>query len=255
MATDWASIIPLVTAGVGAAGTIAAARQQGRQAQAAAQVPVDQLNQNAYQTDLAGKQKGLEAKDAALLARAMGMLQEQQAGRNAPNQRASTSVRGDILANARDASFSGSSRIPKFSFDGGLRPSMFSDNTRKLGGEMSRAALLDQLKGESTPFADLPAADFSSVIDAKGAPTGTALPEGSRLDSILGAIGQYGGLAAGVANAPRGASAAPIPAPQVTPGVPAGLFGNVMAPAPPPVPPTMLASRPVVGNMAPARQY
>lgn len=257
MATDWASIMPLVTAGVSAAGTVAAARQKGRREQAADQVPVDQLNQSAYQTDLAAKQKGLESKDAALLARAVGMLQENAAARAAPGQRAATSVRGDILANARDSTFHGSSRIPSFSFDGGLRPGMFSDNTRKLGGEMSRAALVDQLKGEATPFADLPAADFSAVIDAKGAPKGTALPEGSHLDSILGAIGQYGGLAGAIANtAPgRGAAAAPIAAPAITgpqtmPGTP------VMAPGPPPVPPTILAGRNVIGPVAPtARAY
>jgi hypothetical protein len=256
MPTDWSAIVPLITQGVSTAGQIAAARQAGREKQAASQVPVDQINQSAYATDLSAKQRGLESKDAALLARAVGMLQEQAAARKAPGERATTSVRGDILANAQDSTFSGSSRIPKFSFDGGLRPSMFSDNTRKLGGEMSRAALMDQMAGEDTPFADLPAADFSSVIDSKG-PGATPLPEGSRLDSILGAINQIGALgvpaAAGIMEARK--PAAPIPAPQVTPGVPAGLFGGVLPPAPPPVPQPMLAGRNVVGNTAPARTY
>jgi hypothetical protein len=255
MAIDYATLIPLVTAGVGAAGQVAAARQQGREKQATQQGTVDQLNQNAHQTDVTAAQRGLEAKDAALLARAVGMLQENAAARAAPGERARTSVRGDILANAVDAKFNGGGRIPKFEFSGGLRPGMFSGNTRKLGGEMSRAALLDQMKGEAHPFADLPAADFSKVIDSK-APIGTALPEGGKLDSILGAIGQYGGMGAALANAPRGAgsSAAPIPAAQVSSAQPMinALSGNVMPPAPPPPPPTMLASRSIGSGMATA---
>jgi len=257
MAIDYAALVPLVTAGVGAAQSIAASRQEARERQATAQVPVDTLNQSAHRTDVDAKQEGLKAQDAALIARAAGMLQEQAAARKAPGERATTSVRGDILANAVDSSFHGSSRIPKFSFEGGLHPGMFSANTRKLGGEMSRAALLDQMSGEKTPFADLPAADFSSVIDSK-APGATPLPQGSRLDSILNNIGQIGGMATPVAieiarqNAARGNANAPIPPPQVTPGAPAAAFGNVAPPAPPPVPPPMVPGRYTGPNMATA---
>jgi hypothetical protein len=250
MAVDWATITPLITAGVSAAGQVAAARQAGRQAQAGAQVPVDQLNQSAYQTDISTKQRGLDAQDAARLARALGMLQEQAAARKAPGERASNSVRGDVLANAQDATFSGSSRIPKFEFGGGLRPSMFSSSTRELGRNMSREALVDQLKGPSTPFADLPEADYSGVLDAPGAPRGTALPEGSRLDSVLQAIGQYGGLAAGVMNAGNTPPAAAAPTAPVAPGsngMNAIPWGNVAQPAPPPAPQPMLAGR-TIGN-------
>lgn len=247
MAIDYAALVPLVTAGVGAASSIAASRQAARERQATAQVPVDQINQVAHRTDVDAKQEGLKAQDAALIARAAGMLSEQAAARKAPGERASTSVRGDILANAVDSTFNGggNSRIPKFSFEGGLHPGMFSGNTRKLGAEMSRAALLDQLSGEKTPFADLPAADFSSVIDSK-APGATALPQGGKLDSVLDKISEIGGIGAPLAieiakqQAAKGNKNAPIPAPQVTPGAPAGLYGNVAPPAPPPVPGTFL---------------
>ncbi len=259
MATDWASLVPLITAGVSASGQIAASRAAAKQQQAAAQVPVDTLNQRAYATDMDVKAEGLRAQEAALLARAAGMLSEQAAARKAPGERAASSVRGDILANAHDATLNAPSRIPVFEFGGGLRPSMFSGNTRQLGREMSRAALVDQLKGESTPFSDLPAGDFGALLNAKGAPTGTPLPQGSKLDSILSAINLIGGTGMAIANAPRGqgSSAAPIAPPQVA-SAPTTMPGAPVAmPGPPPVPPVQLAGRnPLGGYVAPtARAY
>ncbi len=232
---DWATVAPLISAGVSTAGQIAAARQQGRQAQAQAQVPVDQLNQRAAESTLSVQQKALDAQDAARLARALGILQEALAARQAPGQRASNAVRGDILANAQDASFSGSSRIPKFEFSGGLRPSMFSGSTRQLGSAMSREALLDQLHGSPKPFSNLPAAAYSKILNAQPVPGGTALPQGSRMDAILQAIGQYGGLGAAVAGAYQGGQAQPgMGAQQPSPltNMPGQRMNN---PAPPPV--------------------
>lgn len=242
---DWGAIIGAIGQGASAAGQIAAARQAGRQAQAGAQVPVDTLNQNAYRTDQSVKQQALDAQDAARLARALGMLQENAANRQAPGQRASNAVRGDILANAHDVTFDGGSgRIPKYAFSGGLHPDMFSDDTRALGKNMSREALLDQLTKKPTPFADLPDADYSSVLNAPGAPGGAALPQGSRLDSVLQAIGQYGGLGASVA---MGAQTPPPPAAQAVSPL-AGMPGQIMQrPSPPPVAAPMLAGR-VIGN-------
>ena len=252
---DWATVVPLVTAGVNMAGQVAAARQQGRQAQAQQQVPVDRLNQDAATSTLGVQQRALDAQDAARLARALGVLQEQKAGREAPGMRASNAVRGDILANAQDATFSGSSRIPKFEFQGGLRPSMFSGSTRQLGSEMSRQALVDQLKGESTPFSDLPEADYSKILNAPAIPGGTALPEGSRMDAVLQAIGQYGGMAAGVANAfPGSGQSAGVPSvgtPSANYFQPGGMPGAVSTPAPPPAPPPMLAGRYIPGLNTP----
>jgi hypothetical protein len=249
---SWEAAIPLITAGVGMAGQIAASRQAGRQAQAQQQVPVDRLNQDAATSTLGVQQRALDAQDAAKLARALGMLQEAQAARQAPGQNASNSVRGDILANAQDAEFSGSSRIPKHEFSGGLRPSMFSGNTRQLGSQMSRDALLSQMNGTPTPFSDLPEADYSKILDAPAIPGGTALPEGGRLDSVLQAIGQYGGLAAGVMNGLNGAQgpAAGTPtAQQPTANYlqPGAMPGQVMSPAPPPVAAPMLAGRYIPG--------
>ena len=239
---DWATVTPLVTAGVSTAGQIAAARQAGRQAQAQAQVPVDRLNQDAATSTLGVQQRALDAQDAALLARALGQLQQADAARKAPGQRASNAVRGDILANVQDVQLGGlSSRIPKMEFSGGLRPGLLSGSSRQLGREISRQALVDQLKGDPMPFSNLPAADYSKILNAKPIPGGTALPEGSKMDSILQAIGQYGGLAAGVAGAygggqrPAGAPSAPTAGGTgvVMNAVP---WGNVAGPSAPPKP-------------------
>jgi hypothetical protein len=69
---------------------------------------------------------------------------------------AGNSVRGDILAGAQPASVNGpivhtGGRIPQIS--GGLSPALFSPNTRQLGQNMSRNALLDQM---NTPKLDIP---------------------------------------------------------------------------------------------------
>ena len=248
---SWEAAIPLITAGVGMAGQVAASRQAGRQAQATQQVPVDRLNQDAATSTLGVQQRALDAQDAAKLARALGMLQEAQAGRQAPGQNASNAVRGDILANAQDAHMDSPGRIPVHEFSGGLRPSMFSGDTRKLGSQMSRDALVSQLKGTPTPFSDLPEADYSKILNAPAIPGGTALPEGSRMDSVLQAIGQYGGMAAGVMNGLNGAQA---PAAPTAPGATASglpqvgaMPGAVMSPAPPPVAAPMLAGRYIPG--------
>ena len=240
---NWGDVI---SSGVKTAGTIAAERAKGRAQQAADQGGVDKLNQTAYTADTSAKAEGLRAQDAALLARAAGMLEEQAANRKAGGERAAQSVRGDLLANLQDVTLSGlPSRIPRMSFEGGLRPSLLSGNSRALGAELSRAALLDQLRGDKTPFADLPAADFSSVIDRK-TPGGTALPEGSKLDAILGAIATYGGLGASVyeGNKKQQTPTVPTSPPAVAstqmPGAP------VPPPGPPPLPPPQLPARATV---------
>lgn len=91
---------------------------------------------------------------------------------DAPGKRASNSVRGDILANAQDVSIGLPSTIPQTTISGGLRPSMFSANTRALGGEMSSQALASQQAGDT--FSDLPAP-----------PELTPLPQAGKTDSIL----------------------------------------------------------------------
>ena len=104
------------------------------------------------------RQRGAEFGENAVQGRAGLDLQRRQFALNAPGQRASNAVRGDTLANAQDAQVSGT-RIPIPQISGGLRPSMFSGNTRQLGSDMSRQALLQQLAGdkfESLPMIERP---------------------------------------------------------------------------------------------------
>lgn len=110
----------------------------------------------------------------------------------APGQRASNSVRGDILANAQDTHITG---LPKGvnvpTITGGLRPSMFSANTRALGGAMSSQALQDQLAGDN--FEALP--NMPDYLSPPAAPGLTPLPQAGTLDKILTTAGTVGSLA------------------------------------------------------------
>lgn len=120
---------------------------------------------------------------------------------DAPGKRASNSVRGDILANAQDVSFDLPSTIPKIGISGGLRPSMFSANTRALGGEMSAQALAQQRKGDSFPqLPALPSAmpTFKApapYVNPPKAPTMQPGPQSNGFDTALNIAG-YASLAA-----------------------------------------------------------
>ncbi len=117
-------------------------------------------------------------------------LNQRQYALQAPQQRASNSRLGDVMANAQDASISGpvtgtKGRVPSIS--GGLRPSLMSANTRQLGQNMSRDALLQNTSGADT-FTPLPAMQIPSI---------TPTPEASGLDTGLNWLGGIGtGLAA-----------------------------------------------------------
>lgn len=102
-------------------------------------------------------------------------LQGAKFGLDAPGVRAGQSVRGDVMANAQDSEVSG---LPDYvhvgKVSGGLRPSLFSDNTRELGRGLSRNALLSQMNGgDKVPYPTTP--------------TLTPVPEASALDTALNA--------------------------------------------------------------------
>jgi hypothetical protein len=95
-------------------------------------------------------------------------------------QQAGNSVRGDILAGAQPLSVNGpivhtGGRIPQIS--GGLSPALFSSNTRQLGSNMSRKALLDQM---NTPELDIPQPQRP--------------PQSNWMDKLLGGASIAGGL-------------------------------------------------------------
>jgi len=107
--------------------------------------------------------------------------------RSAPGAQASQAVRGDILANAKDASFSnlpGWLQVPET--QGGLRPSMFSDTTRTLGSTLSKNAL-SQAQNPTTGGIAYPTA-----------PTINPVPSPSGVETGLGTLGTIANIAGAV---------------------------------------------------------
>lgn len=198
MEVDWGA---LISAGAQIGGQIAASRAQGRQAEAVINQRQDTGAQNAYATDKSLDMEALVRAYQAQLDRASGQLKEYETRLAAPGQRASNSVRGDILANVQDVGFDAPTGVNVTSFSGGLRPSLLSSNSRELGQQMSKEALMDALDGKDpTPFSDMGPVDLSSIT-GRTSPTPTALPQASGMDKVLEAIGMYGGLASAGLNA------------------------------------------------------
>ena len=170
--------IGLALPAIGAiAGGASAGRAAGREREAG-------INQN---QDLL-RQRAAQMLEEALQGRAGLDLKQRQFGLDAPGQRAGNAVRGDVLANAQDASIGGPithtrGQVPQIS--GGLRPSLISGNTRQLGSEMSRGALMSQMAGDK--FEPLPPPSFPEV---------TPQPQAGKFDTflnILGGVGQFTG--------------------------------------------------------------
>lgn len=70
-----------------------------------------------------------------------------------PGARAGDAVQGDILSGVQNVGTMGSGRDLRFT--GGLSPSLLSGNTRQLGGQMSRQALMSAIGrgGANDPYA------------------------------------------------------------------------------------------------------
>lgn len=119
-------------------------------------------------------------------------LDERKYALSAPSVRAGQSVRGSIMANAQPVTISGiPSDIHVPTISGGLSPALFNANTRALGDEMTRKALVDQLKGDD--FAPMEKTDFKSGILAD--PKMEAYQKAGLLEKILGGIGMVGSVA------------------------------------------------------------
>lgn len=182
--------------------------------------------QNRYGLDAAGQENDFATKtygldlDTSTAANRFGLdkvnagvnvgnleLDQRKYALDAPGKRAGNAVRGDILANAQDASFDLPSTIPNISINGGVRPSMFSANTRALGGEMSAQALAEQRKGDAFgalptlptyqgPTSKLPTYKAPApYVNPPPAPTMAPQPQAGAADTALNLAG-YAGLAA-----------------------------------------------------------
>ena len=145
---------------------------------------------------------GLAAADTDLAQRKFALT--------APGVRAGTAVRGDILSRAQDATFSGvPSKIPQISISGGLRPSMFSPDTRALGADMTSQARAQQAKGDV--FATLPELPNYTApgamptykapppyVKPPPAPTLPGVPQSTGLDTTLTTLGTVGGIGSSI---------------------------------------------------------
>lgn len=141
--------------------------------------------------------RSLEAGSQERLAQGNQDLDQRRFALSAPSARASQSVRGSLMQNLQPASFSGlpdrvSSRIP--TLQGGLNPSALNADTRALGGELSRKALLDQMAGDN--FAPMQQTDFSKGVLPM--PELEALKKSGLLEKILGSLGMAGNVIGGV---------------------------------------------------------
>ena len=86
---------------------------------------------------------------------------------------------------------------------GGLTPAMFSADTRALGGELSRQALIDQLQGAT--FEPMKETDFQSAILDN--PQLEELQRSGLLEQIMGGLGTAASVAGGVGGEFGGARA------------------------------------------------
>lgn len=200
MEIDWGQVI---NAGAQIAGAYAQSKAAGRAAEAAANQRQDAGAQNAYATDKSLDLEALVRAQQAELDRMKGVMSEYDTRLAAPQRRAANSVRGDILANVQDVGVSGPPGVNVTSFSGGLRPSLLSGNSRALGAQMSKEALLSELANdEPTPFSSMQPFDVSSIIN-RTSPEQTALPQANPMDRVMEQIGLWGGLASGVMNSQR----------------------------------------------------
>lgn len=206
MEVDWGS---LISAGAQIAGSYAASKAQGRAAEAQLNQRQDTGAQNAYATDKSLDLEALVRAYQAELDRSKGIMSEYEQKLAAPQSSASNAVRGDILANVQDVGFDAPPGVNVTSFSGGLRPSLLSGNSRALGQQMSKEALLDALSGGGpTPYSNQAPLDLSSIT-GRTAPEQTALPQPSGMDKVLEQIGLWGGLASAGLNSQRPTGSGP----------------------------------------------
>lgn len=188
MATDWGAIISLAGQGLGAAGQIAAARSaaraQGRQADAAANMSVDQYNQQNYGANQNAMLTAGSMAEAARLDRA-------KLGMEAPEVRTKQALYGDLIRNLSDAKLTGmGAHVPKVSISGGLRPSAISAAGREAAGSaLQTQAMQALLSGSDVP--DMP--DFSKLVLTP--PEATPLPQAGTEDRWLNTLAAIGAAA------------------------------------------------------------
>ncbi len=201
--------LPAITAGAGLLGKLFGGAAKGS-ADQRTQENNQITDRNRLLAQLYGTQQGattnaLQGQSGEQIAHAGLDMDRRKFALAAPSVRAGQSVRGSIMQNAQPVTLSGlpdriASRIPTIS--GGLSPALFNQNTRDLGGEMTRKALIDQLKGDE--FAPLEKTNFSGGV--LPTPQLEAFQKAGLLEKILGGLGLAGSVVGGLGEAKFGAA-------------------------------------------------
>lgn len=179
-------------------------KAKGRAEEAVINQRQDQNALTGYATDKRSDLDALIAKYEAALKQAQGTLDERAAALKEPQQLASNSVRGDMLANAQDITVNAPPGVNVTSFGGGFTPSMMSGNTRSLGAKMSRDALVNAMEGKAPmPFSGMGGLDVSSIT-GRSAPAQTDLPQPSGFDRAMEQIALWSSLAGGLGTTMNG---------------------------------------------------
>lgn len=196
-------LIPALMAGgkllSGAAG--GSAQQRGNENNQAAEK--NRLLASLYNTRQNATMNSLQGQSNEQMGHANIDMDRRKFALAAPGVRASQSVRGSLMQNGQPIKLSGlpdrvASRIP--TIEGGLSPALFNAETRALGGELTRKALIDQLNGDE--FEPLQKTDFASGVLA--APKMEEFQKSGLLEKILGGLGTGMSIAGGIGDAVRG---------------------------------------------------
>ena len=186
MPIPWGDIIQAA----GAVGQVAAAKQagraNGRQADAAANMSVDQYNQQNYGANQNAMLTAGSMAEAARLDRA-------KLGLEAPEVRTKQALYGDLIKHLQDAKISGlGAHVPGVSISGGLRPSAISQAGRNAAGDaLQTQAMQALLSGSDVP--EMP--DFSKLVLEP--PAATPLPQAGAQDKWLDVLSNIGLAAQG----------------------------------------------------------
>ena len=198
---------PIASAGLGAllnnsgpagdvgrvAGDTAGALRDERMVEDTAKRNRDALALQRSQMDIGQNQ----TRDAQNLSRANftegATMDRANLGITAPMARTKQAAYGDALKNVQDVNINfdaKTGKLPSFGISGGLRPSMFGENARAAGGELSRQALMALMTKSDIPgMPTLPDQQALSELPELSTPQGS-----SALEKITGGVGLGGSI-------------------------------------------------------------
>ena len=183
----WKFVIPAVAS---LPSNVAGGRAAGRQQAAATNLSRDQLTTQQNQIQQQAILQALLGESNQQTQNANTDLAQRRFTLEAPNARAGTAVRGDVLSRSQPLSIGFSKgQIPTFS--GGPSLADLSPETKQLGQSMTRNALMQQLKGDT--FDPLKTANWQGGVLPQ--PGQTPLPKANWFDKFLSYAAPIAGAA------------------------------------------------------------